>query len=127
MLSRDAREARGGARLGHLFHSLQIGVTEACVGLGSLMTILALSVFYGYLRIRRLSLRLIVVLAGLLFVFAVNILRVTALSAVAVRWGQESAFGGTHALWGVLVFAACVLGLLADTACVSRLEATVIR
>ena len=110
-----------------IFHSLQIGVTEACAGLSSLMTILALSVFYGYLRIRRFGLRLIVVLAGLLLVFAANILRVTALSAVAVRWGQESAFGGTHALWGVLVFAACVLGLLAVTACVSRLEARMIR
>jgi exosortase len=110
-----------------IFHSLQIGVTEACAGLSSLMTILALSVFYGYLRIRRLSLRLIVVLAGLLFVFTANILRVAALSVVAVRWGEESAFGQSHALWGVLVFAACVLGLLAVTACFSRLEARVIR
>ncbi len=107
--------------------SLPIGVTEACAGLSSLMTILALSVFYGYFRIRRLSLRLMVVLAGLLFVFTANILRVAALSVVAIRWGQESAFGETHALWGVLVFAACVLGLLAVTACVSRLEARMIR
>ena len=110
-----------------IFGSLQIGVTEACAGLSSLMTILALSVFYGYLRIRRLSLRLMVVLAGLLLVFTANILRVAALSVVAIRWGQESAFGETHALWGVLVFAACVLGLLAVTACVSRLETRMIR
>jgi exosortase len=107
--------------------SLTIGVTDACAGLSSLMTILALSVFHGYLRIRRFGLRLFVVLAGLLLVLAANILRVTALSAVAVRWGPESAFGGTHALWGVLVFAACVLGLLTVTACVSRFEARMIR
>lgn len=117
------------ARQGNIliFHALQIGVTEACAGLSSLMTILALSVFCGYLRIRRLSLRLMVVLAGLLLVFTANILRVAALSVVAIRWGQESAFGATHALWGVLVFAACVSGLLAVTACLSRFEAKVIR
>jgi exosortase len=107
--------------------SLPIGVTEACAGLSSLMTILALSVFYGYLRIRRIGLRLFVVLAGMVLVFAANILRVTALSAGAVRWGQESVFVGTHALWGVLVFAGCVLGLLVVTACVSRLETRMIR
>ena len=110
-----------------VLRSLRIGVTEACAGLSSLMTVLALSVFYGSLKIRRWHFRLMIVMVTLPLVVAANVLRVAALTMVAVRWGPESAFGETHMVWGVLVFGICVLGLLAVTGCVARIEGEVSR
>jgi exosortase len=110
-----------------VLHSLRIGVTDACAGLSSLMTVLALSFFYGSLKIRRWPFRLLIVMVTLPLVIAANVLRVAALTMVAVRWGPESAFGETHIVWGVLVFAICVLGLLAVTRCVAHIEGGVSR
>jgi len=102
--------------------ALDLGVTDACSGLNSLMAIMTLSVFYGYLMIRQVSFRIIVAVTMIPLVMVANIFRVTASSIMAVAQGQEVAFGRFHYLWGVLVFSVCVLGLMALTRILARIE-----
>jgi exosortase len=102
--------------------AMDIGVTDACSGLNSFMAIMTLSVFYGYLMIYKLSFRIIMTVAIIPLVMAVNIFRVTASSIMALSWGQDVAFGRFHYLWGVLVFSTCVLGLMALTRILARIE-----
>lgn len=95
--------------------STVIGVSDACSGLNSLMAMLTLSTFYTTLVIRRMSYKVVIVLSMFPLVMAVNVVRVTATCVVAVTWGDELASGKLHMFWGIFVFAASVIGLMAIT------------
>jgi exosortase len=95
--------------------STVIGVSDACSGLNSLMAMLTLSTFYTALVIRRMIYKVVIVLSMFPLVMAVNVVRVTMTCLVAVTWGDELASGKLHMLWGVFVFAASVIGLMAIT------------
>jgi len=105
------------AREGNIIQisSTVIGVSDACSGLNSLMAMLTLSTFYTHMMIRRMIHRVLIVLSMFPLVMAVNVVRVTATCIVAVRWGDEVASGRLHTLWGILVFAASVIGLMGIT------------
>ncbi len=95
--------------------STVIGVSDACSGLNSLMAMLTLSTFYTALVINRMIYKVVIVLSMFPLVMAVNVARVTATCLVAVTWGEELASGKLHLFWGVFVFAASVIGLMAIT------------
>ncbi len=95
--------------------STVIGVSDACSGLNSLMAMLTLSTFYTALVIRRTFYKILIVLTMFPLVMAVNVVRVTATCLVAVTWGDELASGELHMFWGIFVFVASVIGLMAIT------------
>lgn len=92
--------------------SAVLGVIDACSGLNSLMAIVTLAIFYGYLVIRQWKYRLIIVLTMLPLIMAANVLRVTATAMIAAKWGSDAVEGQLHSLWGMAVFVIAVLGLL---------------
>jgi exosortase len=102
--------------------TLRIGVTDACAGLSSLMTVLALAVAYTLLRLRTPLGRLLVIGCMPPLIVLANVLRVAGLTVVAIHFGSNAAFGESHALWGLLVFVGSVSGLLLLTALVARTE-----
>jgi exosortase len=87
-------------------------VAEACSGIRSLYSLLALAVAYGYLAEKSLWKRL--VLAGLMIPLAVvsNGLRLTATGILTYFYGPGMAAGNFHALMGSLVFIIAVVGML---------------
>lgn len=95
--------------------SLWLGVADACSGLNSLMMILTLSIYFSHLLIKRWHFRLIIVFFMLPLIMITNILRVATTAVVALHWGPEAVEGKLHSLWGIAVFAAAALGLMAVT------------
>lgn len=102
--------------------SVVLGVVDACSGLNSLMAIVTLAIFYGYLVIRRWEFRVLIVLAMLPVIMAANILRVTTTAIIAVKWGTDMAEGKLHDIWGMAVFVVAVLGLIGLTRICIALE-----
>ncbi|MHB8092104.1 MAG: exosortase/archaeosortase family protein [Syntrophales bacterium] len=95
--------------------STVIGVSDACSGLNSLMAMLTLSIFYTKMTLRRTIHKSVVILLMFPTVMAVNVVRVVATCLIAVTWGDELASGKLHTFWGIFVFTASVLGMLALT------------
>jgi len=88
-------------------------VAEACSGIRSLITLLALAVAYGYLAEKSRWKRL--VLAVLAFPIAVvsNGVRLAATGVLTFLWGPKMAEGSFHLFTGCLLFlsaVACMLG-----------------
>jgi exosortase len=87
-------------------------VVEACSGIRSLMSLIALSAAYGYFAERRLWARVILVLLMLPIAVASNALRVVGAGVVTYFWGPQWAEGFFHFFQGWLIFVsalACVL------------------
>jgi len=99
-----------------------IGVTDACSGLNSLMAALALSVFYGHLKLHRHTHRILLVVLTLPLVMIANILRVTAAAWITACGSAGSADPFFHTLEGITVFALVVLGMMATTKILSLAE-----
>ncbi|MCK9364898.1 MAG: exosortase/archaeosortase family protein [Syntrophales bacterium] len=102
--------------------STVIGVSDACSGLNSLMAMLTLSIFYTKMTLRRTIHKSVVILLMFPTVMAVNVVRVVATCLIAVTWGDELASGKLHTFWGIFVFTASVLGMLALTNILIRRE-----
>ena len=80
-------------------------VADACSGMNSLMSLLALGLLYTQLSGRRSAARVALVLAGMVpIAIAANMARVLLLSLVAVHLGDEAARGWIHDVAGFLVF-----------------------
>jgi exosortase len=87
-------------------------VAEACSGIRSLYSLLALAVAYGYLAEKSLWKRL--ALAGLMIPLALvsNGPRLIGAGALTYLYGPTMAEGAAHALSGLLVFLIAVAGML---------------
>ena len=95
--------------------SAVLGVVDACSGLNSLMAIVTLAIFYGYLVIRQWKYRLVIVFTMLPLIMAANVIRVTATAMIAAKWGSDMVEGRLHSIWGMAVFVIAVLGLIGIT------------
>jgi len=87
-------------------------VADACSGLNSVMSLAALGLIYAHASGRRMgpaAARLAIALVPV--AFAANVLRVLALSLIAVHWGDAAARGTLHDAIGLTAFAAA-FGLL---------------
>ena len=87
-------------------------VVEACSGIRSLMSLIALAVAYGYLAERRLWSRIILVGLMLPIAVASNVLRVVGAGVLTYFWGPQSAEGFFHFFQGWLIFVSAVMCLL---------------
>lgn len=87
-------------------------VVAACSGVRSLMALAALSLFIGYLWLRPVWLRALVLVASLPFVFAGNVLRITSI-IVAAQWGGQAWGDRVHDVMGLGVFVVVLGGVIA--------------
>ena len=87
-------------------------VVEACSGIRSLMSLIALAVAYGYLAERRLWARYILVTFMLPIAVAGNAIRVVGAGVVTYFWGPQWAEGFFHFFQGWLIFVSAVACML---------------
>ena len=83
-------------------------VVEACSGIRSLMSLIALAIAYGYLADRRLWARYILVTFMLPIAVTSNALRVVGAGVVTYFWGPQYAEGFFHFFQGWLIFVSAV-------------------
>lgn len=101
-------------RDGNVIHLSQItlGVTEACSGIRSLISLLALAVAWGYLTIRGVGWQLLFVASAVPITIIANAGRVIATGLIGQYFGIEYAQGFFHAFSGWIVFVVAFVALL---------------
>jgi exosortase len=88
-------------------------VAEACSGIRSLVSLLALGIVYGYFTDPRAGVRLAIALATIPIAIAANAARVAGTGAAAHFIGAAAAEGFFHTFSGWMVFVAAFAMLLA--------------
>jgi exosortase len=96
-------------------------VVEACSGIRSLMSLVALAVAYGYFVEQRLWARITLVALMLPIAVASNALRVVGAGVVTYFWGPQYAEGFFHFFQGWLIFVSAVACMLLSHSFLSRL------
>jgi exosortase len=91
--------------------SLSLDVVEACSGLRSLVSLVTLAVFYGYLFEPRISRRFLLVLSSIPIAVAANGFRIMGSGLLGEYWSPDKAEGFFHLFSGWLIFILS-LGLL---------------
>jgi exosortase len=102
---------------------MQLEVAEACSGIRSLMSLITLSVIYGYLMERRVWMRILLGVAAVPIAVAANSLRIIGTGLLVRYWSPEMAEGFFHASWGLIIFAValCLLyGLHLTTSAIAK-------
>jgi exosortase len=87
-------------------------VVDACSGMRSLISLLAVSGAYGYLYLPSWGRRLGLIAATIPVAVVGNILRLTFTGVLADRFGQEVAEGFLHTVSGMVVFLAGTLAII---------------
>jgi exosortase len=87
-------------------------VVEACSGIRSLMSLIALAVAYGYSVEQRLWARITLVVLMVPIAVASNALRVVGAGIVTYFWGPQYAEGFFHFFQGWLIFVSAVACML---------------
>lgn len=91
--------------------SFSLEVAEACSGIRSLMTLVALAIIYGYLIEKRQWIRWILVFASLPIAIAANSMRIIVTGLLVQYWDPNKAEGFFHTFEGWFIFVLS-LGLL---------------
>jgi exosortase B len=98
-------------------------IADACSGLYSMTSLLALAVVYVNVVRRAGRLRnAVILLASLPFAFAANVMRVILLGLITYYWGDAAGQGFLHGTAGVVMFTTALLLLMASDAALARLE-----
>jgi exosortase len=87
-------------------------VVEACSGIRSLMSLIALAIAYGYFVEQRLWARITLVVLMVPIAVASNALRVVGAGVVTYFWGSQYAEGFFHFFQGWLIFVSAVACML---------------
>jgi exosortase len=95
-------------------------VVEACSGIRSLMSLIALAVAYGYFVEKRLWARITLVVLMVPIAVASNALRVVGAGVVTYSWGPQYAEGFFHFFQGWLIFVSAVACMLLVHSFLSR-------
>lgn len=101
---------------GNVIHlsQLSLGVTEACSGIRSLISLLAGAAAWAYLAMPRGWIAVLFVAAAIPVTIIANVARVVLTGIIGQQWGVEYASGFFHefAGWGIYLFAfACLFGI----------------
>ena len=95
--------------------SMPLDVAEACSGIRSLLSLVTLSIIYGYLLETRMWVRALLVCSAVPIAVAANSFRIFG-TGLLVQYGyadEAEGFFTTHALGGVLIFAVALMMLFA--------------
>jgi|SRR5579862_962713 len=87
-------------------------VVEACSGIRSLMSLIALAVAYGYFVEHRLWARILLIILMIPIAVASNSLRVVGTGMFTYFWGPQLAEGFFHLFQGWLIFISAVVCML---------------
>lgn len=93
--------------------SMALEVAEACSGIRSLLSLLTLSIIYGYFMDKRLWVRWVLALASVPIAVAANSVRIIGTGLLVQYWDAEKAEGYFHASWGWIIFVVSLLMLYA--------------
>jgi exosortase len=96
----------------HLSH-ITLGVTEACSGVRSLISLLALAVAWGYLTLPGVKSIAVLVAATIPITVAANAARIVATGLIGQQFGVAYARGFFHSFSGWVIFLFAFAGLLA--------------
>lgn len=99
--------------------SLSLDVVEACSGLRSLMSLITLAAFYGYIVDRRTGRRILLVLVAVPIAVVANGLRIMGSGFLGEYWSPDKAEGFFHMFSGLLIFVVSFGLLMAFQALVS--------
>jgi exosortase len=84
--------------------AISLEVAEACSGIRSLLSLVTLSVIYGFLAESRKSIRLVLALAAIPIAVVANALRIVGTGMVAQYWSRSAAEGFFHGFCGLVIF-----------------------
>lgn len=93
--------------------AMALEVAEACSGIRSLMSLVALAIIYGYLMEKRLWVRWILAFASVPIAVAANSVRIIGTGLLVQYWDPEKAEGYFHASWGWIIFVISLVMLYA--------------
>jgi exosortase len=93
--------------------AITLEVAEACSGIRSLISLIALAVIYGYFLEPSLWRRILLVAAAVPIAIAANALRITGTGLLVQFWSPEAGTGFFHAFSGWLIFVLAMLMLFA--------------
>jgi exosortase len=103
-------------------HTLQ--VVQACSGLRSMFPLMALTAVFGYLSLKSNVLRAVLLVAAVPTSIVVNIVRVFVLIVAFYYYEVDLSAGGTHTLFGTVIFVLGVLILAAVKVVLDRFDKT---
>jgi exosortase len=95
-----------------LLPTMTLDVAEACSGLRSLLSLITLSVFYGYFFEQNLWRRILLIACAVPVAILANGLRITFTGMVGHYFGIEKAEGFYHLFSGVLIFLVSFVALV---------------
>ena len=84
--------------------AMALEVAEACSGIRSLMSLVALAIIYGYIMERRLWVRWVLALASVPIAVVANSARIIGTGLLVQYWDPDKAQGYFHASWGWIIF-----------------------
>jgi len=94
-------------------HSLTLDVAEACSGLRSLMSLIAVSIFYGYFFEFKAAQKWLLVFSAIPVAIVANGIRIMGTGVTGQYWGRDKSEGFFHSFSGIVVFFASFMLLIA--------------
>ncbi|GAB7024027.1 exosortase A [Salidesulfovibrio brasiliensis] len=104
------------------FPNITLEVADACSGLRSIMSLIALAVTLAFIMLRSPYKRLLLILLAVPFAVFTNTLRVIATGVLARYFGRQAAEGFFHEFAGIAVFVMALVLLLASGFILKRME-----
>jgi exosortase len=102
--------------------ALTLDVADACSGLRSLMSLVTLAAFYGYIFESKLARRLLLIFAAIPIAVVANAVRITGCGVIDEYWGPAKAEGFFHLFSGGVVFLCSLLLLFSFHAALKGLS-----
>jgi exosortase len=84
--------------------AMRLEVVEACSGIRSLLSLIALAIIYGYLTETRIWIRIALVIASVPIAMFANALRIVGTGLIVQYWDPSKADGFYHLFQGWLIF-----------------------
>lgn len=101
--------------------SKRLDVVTACSGIRSLLSLVTLSIIYGYLMEDRNWVRVLLAIVAIPIAVAANSFRIVGTGLLVEYWDPDKAEGFFHLFEGWLIFVACLIMLFAFHSLIGRI------
>ena len=98
-------------REGNVIHLPEktLQVVAACSGMRSIISLTTLSVFFGYISLRRVASVIVLTASALPIAIIINILRIIIMVVASYSFHYELSFGAPHTYLGLFVFGVAIM------------------